>query len=194
MPQALLIVCEGKTEEAYFNILLDVYRPPRFVKVEVVGQKGQHLSLVDNAVRRRLELCEEERLGEEDVECWAVCDEDIMPVTFSELERYAAERDVRLAFSAPQFEMYLLQHFEQSASIDKDEVFGLLSKYRRQYGGEGDYCDSTKSDLGWMGAAIDSKPKIVAIAITNSDLRVKTSKRPFFTVQNLTKRIRELAL
>ena len=45
MPQALLIVCEGKTEEAYFNILLDIYRPPRFVKVEVVGQKGQHLSL-----------------------------------------------------------------------------------------------------------------------------------------------------
>ena len=38
LPRILLIVCEGKTEKAYFDILGDIYRPPQFVKVVVYGQ------------------------------------------------------------------------------------------------------------------------------------------------------------
>lgn len=195
MPRAFLILCEGKTEEAYFNILFDVYRPPQYVEVEVLGQKGQHIALVDSVVVRHREvICDEDQYQKEEVECWVVCDEDKMSVSFSGLERYAEERGVNLALSAPQFEMYLLQHFVQSGSADKDDVFQQLSKYRKQYGGEGDYDDSTKYDLSWLSAAIDRRPKIVATAITNSDLRTRTSKRPFLTVQNLTQRIKEMAL
>ena len=50
LPRILLIVCEGKTEKAYFDILGDIYRPPQFVKVVVYGQQGQHLALIDKAV------------------------------------------------------------------------------------------------------------------------------------------------
>ena len=193
-PRMLLIFCEGKTEEAYFNILLDFFRLPQYVVVEVAGQKGQHLALVDNIAKRRDELCAEELFRRDEIECWAVCDEDLMPVSFGELDRYAEERDVRLAFSAPQFEMYLLQHFEQSGSADRGEVFRRLTAYRKENGGEGRYDDSTKSDLGWIGVAIDRKPKIVSVAITNSDLRDRAAKRPFLTVQNLSRRILEMAL
>ena len=59
---------------------------------------------------------------------------------------------------------------------------------------EGDYDDDTKADLGWMSDAIDRKPKIVDTAIVNSDIRSHTTKRPFLTVQELTKRIMELAI
>jgi len=193
LPRVLLIVCEGKTEKAYFDILSDIFRSPRFVKVVVYGQQGQHLALIDNAVTKRGELCKELERPEEEVECWAVCDEDQMPCSYSKLEHYAESLEVRLAFSAPQFEMYLLQHFVQSGSVDRADVFRQLTHYRNQYGGEGDYCDETKSDLTWMAKAIDDTPKIVKTAITNSDIRSRSTKRPFFTVQELSKRILELS-
>lgn len=101
LPRILLIVCEGKTEKAYFDILSDIFRSPRFVKVVVYGQQGQHLALIDNAVTKRGELCKELERPEEEVECWAVCDEDQMPCSYSKLEHYAESLEVRLAFSAP---------------------------------------------------------------------------------------------
>lgn len=194
VPRALLICCEGKTEEAYFNALLDFFRIPGYVRVEVYGQRGQHIALVDNAAELRCRLIGEMDCEESDVECWAVCDEDQMPCTYSELHRYAEELGIGLAFSAPQFEMYLLQHFEQSAITDQSETYRRLSVYREKFGGTGAYGDRTKADLRWMAAAIDEKPKIVSVAITNSDLRNRPAKRPFFTVQRLTERILELSI
>lgn len=195
MPRALLICCEGKTEEQYFNILLDFHRPPAYVEVEVYGQEGQHIALVDNTVSKREELCTgDDGFVEDEIECWAVCDEDKMPCSYTELKQYAEERGVRLAFSAPQFEMYLLQHFEQSGETNKSIVFQKLSVHRRKHGGQGDYDDDTKADLDWMSDAIDHKPRIVDTAIVNSDIRSYTTKRPFFTVQELTKRILQLSI
>ena len=193
VPRVFLVYCEGKTEEEYFNALLDFYRLPAYVAVEVYGQKVQHIALIDNTVAKREDICSSDEFAESEVECWAVCDEDKMPCSYSELLKYADERGVHLAFSAPQFEMYLLQHFEQSGESDKDAVFQRLTEYREKFGGEGDYDDDTKSDLAWMHEAIDRQPKIVKTAIVNSELRNRTTKRPFLTVQELTRRILELA-
>ena len=194
VPRALLIYCEGKTEEEYFNALLDFYRLPWFVEVEVYGQRGQHYALVDNAVERRDKLQAELQVFEDEIECWAVCDEDRMSCSYAELKRYGEERGVHLGFSAPQFEMYLLQHFEQSGDVDRGMVFRKLSAYRREFGADGDYGDDSKADLSWLSAAIDRKPKIVKTAIINSDIRSNAMKRPFLTVQELTKRILELSI
>lgn len=194
-PRVLLIYCEGKTEEEYFNILLDFYRLPTYVEVEVHGQKGQHIALIDNVCAKRDELCRgDAKFSEDEIECWAVCDEDQMPCSYTELSRYADDHRVHLAFSAPQFEMYLLQHFEQSGDSDRATVFRKLSAYRARYGFAGEYGDDTKADLAWMYEAIDLQPKIVKIAIVNSEVRSHATKRPFLTVQALTRRIVELAL
>lgn len=194
LPRLLLIYCEGKTEKAYFDALLDVHRPPRYVDVCVFGQEGQHRALIDRVCDRRACICAEDGLSEQEVECWAVCDNDNMPLTYVELESYAEEHGVHLAFSDPQFEVYLLQHFEQSGESNMGKVFAALSKYRNQNGGEGDYSKETKSDLAWMAHAMDMRPKIVKIAITNSDLRNRPLHKPFLTVQNLTRRIVEMGL
>lgn len=194
MPRVLLVYCEGKTEEEYFNILLDFHRPPAFVEVAVYGQKGQHITLVDNTVVKRRNLCDELGFAEDEVECWAVCDEDKMPCSYSDLKKYADDHGVHLAFSAPQFEMYLLQHFERSSETDKDEVFRRLSEYRKKNGGKGDYDDSTKANLAWLESAIDRQPKLVKVAVVNSEIRDSTTKRPFLAVQELTKRILELSV
>lgn len=193
-PRSLLICCEGRTEQIYFDILLDFFRLPGYVKVEIYGQKGQHFALIDNTVEKRKEIHSETGFSQSEIESWAVCDEDRLPCSFNKLAAYAEERDVNLAFSAPQFEMYLLQHFEQSSSTKQSEVYRRLSFYRNQNGGIGKYDNSTKADLNWMATAIDKKPKIVLTAITNCDLRDREAKRPFFTVQNLSRRILELKI
>lgn len=193
-PRVFLVCCEGKTEEEYFNILLDFYRPPSYVDVEVYGQKGQHIALIDNVVAKRAYLCHEEGISESEVECWAVCDEDKMHCSYAELLDYADKNDVHLGFSAPQFEMYLLQHFEQSNDTDRKVVFQKLSAQRKKYGCEGDYDNDTKADLSWMREAIDRQPKIVRTAVVNSEMRDHTTKRPFLTVQGLTQRILDLSV
>lgn len=194
-PRILLIFCEGKTEEEYFNILLDFYRPPAYVEVAIYGQKGQHISLIDKAAAHRDELLHDDtELSEADIECWAVCDEDQMPCSYTDLLAYADQQDVHLAFSAPQFEMYLLQHFEQSGESDRAAVFHKLSSYRKKYGSVGEYDNDTKADLSWMYEAIDRQPKIVKMAIVNSNLRNRTTKRPFLTVQELTERIVDISI
>ncbi len=196
IPRAFLICCEGKTEEEYFNILLDFYRLPVFVEVEVFGEEGQHYKLIDNTVAKRNEFCSTAPgLKEDEIECWAVCDEDKMPFTYTKLNKYANENGVNLAFSAPQFEIYLLQHFEQSADTDISVAMQKLGSYCRKFGGEdASFGDYKKADLDWLREAIDHKPKIVDVAIGNSDERKKSSKRPFLTVQELVKRIKELCV
>ena len=192
MAPVLLIYCEGKTEKLYFEILLKrIFRIPMYVRVDVYGEKGQHKALIDRVSAARLELANEEGLEEDGIECWAVCDDDTMPFTYKELLTYAEENDVNLAFSRPQFESYLLQHFEQSRAAKKRDLFDGLSKYKEPVDGEL-YDDSSKSDLDWLETLLLDKPKLVDMAITNSDQRGRQSEQPFLTVQNLTKRLKQL--
>lgn len=189
MPRVLLICCEGKTEKEYFEILRRrVLRLPGYIDVRIEGEKGQHAALVDRTVELRSELAKMEELKPEDVECWAVCDEDKMTMSFAELKKYAEDREVRLAFSRPQFESYLLQHFEQSKDTNRKEIIRKLESCMRQYGAE----KYDKADLEWLEHALVDKPKLVEIAVTNSDQRTTQSATPFLTVQNLTKRMMSL--
>lgn len=187
----LLICCEGKTEKEYFTILMRLYRLPG-ARVLIIGEQGQHKALVDRTVQERDAFCKKHAAQPDEVECWAVCDDDGMSISFAELQRYADMNDVRLAFSRPQFEAFLLQHFEQSAVCNQKELYSKLGNYARKLGDED--ADYEKASLGWLADAIDAKPKLVDIAITNADQRTKQSGRVFLTVQELVRRTRELRL
>lgn len=190
MSRITLICCEGKTEELYFKILRDrIYRIPGYIKIDIQGEKGQHKALVDRTVAARAALAESEEVPVEDIDSWAVCDDDGMRISFSELEKYAADSGVNLAFAKPQFESYLLQHFEQSKVIDQQELYDQLTKYKRALGYEGEY---EKSDLGWLERTLIDKPKLVDVAIINSEQRGKPSASPFLTIQELTKQLKIL--
>lgn len=185
----LLICCEGKTEKEYFTILRRLYRLPG-ARVMILGEKGQHKALIDRTVSERDSFCEQNDVYPDEVECWAICDDDGMPLSYAELLRYADNNDVRLAFSRPQFEAYLLQHFEQSAEHDQKALYARLSEYASEVLGEDVAYD--KADLAWMADAIDARPKLVRTAVVNADQRKKQSARVFLTVQDLVKRMKEL--
>ena len=184
------IFCEGKTEKAYFEILRNrVFRIPGYVRICIEGERGQHFALVDRLVRFRADLAISEGVDESDIACWAVCDDDGMETSFAALSAYAAERRVSLAFSRPQFESYLLQHFEPSKETGKRELVEALESRMVEAGFAGRY---DKADLSWLAEILIDRPKMVDIAIRNADLRDKQSSSPFFTVQELTKYLRSL--
>jgi hypothetical protein len=191
-PQLLLICCEGKTEEQYFIILRDIFRIEG-VNVEIVPNAGQHKPLVDVCATRKAELLE---MGifkcVDDIEVWAVCDRDKYSDSFTKLNNYSKNKSVNLAFSDPQFENYILQHFGDPNSsrsrgriVEKEVTDAIL--------GANLGAVYSKGNLGWLCNMIDRQPKLVQIAIRNSDNFSNHTRQPFFTVQRLTARLFELS-
>lgn len=193
-PRLVLICCEGKTEQKYFEIIADVFRGPYQMNVEIFGDEGQHRALIDHAVQKRTEKIKEHDLENDEVVAWAVCDCDGMDITYNKLNQYAEEHGVHLAFSHPQFEAYLVQHFSQSKEYSQQTLYSILSAQRKQYGYTGNYNDGTKADLLWLDKAIRDKPSIVDVAIVNSNQRTSQTRKPFLTVQKLTEYLKSFEL
>lgn len=189
MMPPLLVCCEGKTEQKYFQILQRIYRLPG-ARISIVGEKGQHMALIERTVEEREQFCAKQGFRPDEVECWAVCDDDNMPWSYKELLEYAEKNNVHLAFSRPQFEAYLLQHFEQSGESHQKVLYEKLGAYKTGFDGAG-YDENTKGDLEWLREAIDQKPKIVDTAIINSNQRKKQSGKVFLTVQALVEWMRK---
>ena len=49
-----------------------------------------------------------------------------------------------------------------------------------------------KANLSWLEQMLIDKPKLVDVAVTNSDRRRNRVHSPFLTVQDLTKRLKEM--
>jgi hypothetical protein len=188
---AILICCEGKTEKLYFDIIADVFRVHTVNTLEIVGEKGAYKVLIDKTNIERVELAECYDISPSEIMCWAVCDDDNMPISYHELVKYAEAKDIQIAFSRPQFEAYLIQHFEQSKDIDTHNLYKKLTKYSEVYGQDVAY-EKNKAHLSWLTRAIYNNPHLVDVAITNSNQRVKQSEPLYLTVQNLTEYLRNL--
>ena len=99
--QKFLIVCEGKrTEPNYFTS----FRVRKDVKVQVIGEGYNTLSLVERAI-------ELEREGKYD-QAWVVFDRDDFPAQhFNEAISLAERNGIGVAYSNQAFEIWYLLHF-----------------------------------------------------------------------------------
>jgi hypothetical protein len=184
-PGMLLILCEGVTEKLYFDSLIR-HKRIYMVPVQVFGKKGQHKALIKKCVAERKKQAKKFKLIENDIEVWAVCDCDKMKIKYQYLSRYSKEKNVKLAFSNPQFETYLIQHFEAKRTKNRKSV--LISELEK-------YLDKKydKGNLSWFDEMIDKDPKKLKFAISNSKKLKNHTKPPFLTVQKLTVRLLEFA-
>lgn len=196
-PQMLLIICEGKTEAIYFSILKKRFRLPTYVKIlpDIESEKyssiGQHERLIDAAGEYRINYAKELEISEEEIEVWVVCDRDNYRDSFVKLRDYADENGIKLAFSDPQFENFLLQHFSLSKSVkagrevEQELSYEILSV--NQY-----YGPYRKNNLEWLDDMIDKKHSIVRNAAKNASVFGNHTKKPFFTVDKLIFRLLDL--
>lgn len=191
-PRRIVICCEGKTEELYFNVLNYGRNINGAVVKPAISLDGeQHTKLIDTCVEIRAQEAADAEFNIDDVEVWAVCDRDGMMIPYTHLNRYADEKGVRLAYSDPQFESYLLQHFEQNSLTGSSTI--LQSRLSELLSLKG-YSQYSKTDLSWLEDIIDEKPKTIEMAIVNSNIRNRSSRPPFLTVQHLASRLLEFEL
>lgn len=184
--RAILILCEGITEKIYFGSVIRNKRIAKVLSVEVLGKQGQHKALIKKCIERRKLTAGELGIDEKDIEVWAVCDQDGLKIGYHKLLNFACQNSVKLAFSNPQFETYLVQHFEYKRITAKREQ---LEKNLSQYLG----VTYDKTDLDWFDKMIDEQPAKIKQAIANSNKLDNHTKPPFLTVQKLTARLLKLS-
>ena len=157
----MLILCEGVTEKLYFDSIIQNKHIAKVLSVEVLGKQGQHKALIKKCIEKRKALAKELGIDEEDIEVWAVCDQDNLRSGYQNLSRYAKKNNIELAFSSPQFETYLVQHFEyKKITTKREQLEADLSEYLGT--------TYNKIDLEWFDKMIDEEPAILERAIQNS--------------------------
>lgn len=183
-PRVVLILCEGVTEKLYFTLVTKNKRIPG-VKISILEKQGQHKPLIKRCANKRQEYAKELEINEDDIEVWAVCDKDNLKSGYLKLQRYADTEKVKLAFSDPQFETFLIQHFEYKKIAKKGKSLErLLSSYIKE--------EYQKADLTWLDKIIDEKPATLIFAIENARKLNNHTSSPFLTVQELVSRLLEL--
>lgn len=195
-PIVVLVCCEGKeTEPQYYELLIKLRRiNTGQARVKIVGNKGQHKALLDKANVERQKLGESLDLALDEIEVWAVCDKDKMSCTLSELEEYADKAGVRLAFTDPRFEAYLLQHFTASSTTAAGKALDDLPTKELQKKLKGAKKISyDKTDLGNFKRIFDREPSLIEAAIKNCTKLEDRTTVPYTTAHALLARLLDLA-
>ena len=181
LPTILLIGCEGKTEKLYYDIVARLYNMSN--RVKTFEEVGELKGVIDFCCDKKKEIARNLDIEESEIEAWAVCDDDGRKTKYNELLKYAQEHNVKLAYSRPQFEYYLIQLFEQSNEYRRSEIFKILRKNISNY---------NKGTIGDLEETMTLKPVIIEVAISNSRIRSKKADKVFVTAHVLTSRIIEL--
>lgn len=109
---SILIICQGKTEETYFQSFPVVQANKEWsIRVQVESHALDPLQLVEKAI-------EMSSKGPQPYNTvWCVFDKDDFKKNFKDGVRKADAANIRTAFSIESFELWLLLHF-QKVSID----------------------------------------------------------------------------
>ena len=129
-PTAILVGCEGKTESIYLEIIKKVYGA---YGLEVRPSAGELFSLIDNMSTIRDNYAAELGVDKEEIETWVTCDDDSRGVKYKELKDYAVNNNILLAYSRPQFEIFLLQHFGQYKEGKQKRVLDDINEIVKKY-------------------------------------------------------------
>lgn len=187
-PRLILICCEGRTEESYFNAIVRMRRISNTLVPPAKSFGSQHTQLIDICDQERLQASQDNDISTDEIEVWAVFDKDHWRNGFTALEQYAATRNVRLAYSDPQFETYLLQHLGADSSRLSGQALEDHLSQVMESAGHGRYI---KGNLNWIETLLDERPKTLEMAIANSNTRDRRNRSPFLTVHKLVERLLE---
>jgi hypothetical protein len=149
--KVVLIVCEGeKTEQDYFQPFREKYRAELEIKTVAGKDKGHKigtnpLNIVEFAKKEHLAGEKAKKRANkksadllDDIviydSIWCVFDKDDHEQEVIDAHREAEKHKIKIAFSNPAFEVWLLYHFQlQTAPLTKDELWKALKKYLPNY-------------------------------------------------------------
>lgn len=113
----LLIFCEGKNTEPTYIKSFALEHGNGLVEVKVVGPAGAPTTIVDKAKAARVRVNASKNSFERFDQVWALFDMDAHE-NVEQAIAHARAADVRVAFSNPCFEVWLLLHYRDYDSPD----------------------------------------------------------------------------
>ncbi|GAA4786642.1 hypothetical protein CCANI_10075 [Corynebacterium canis] len=128
-----VIAVEGKTEYEYFNTFRNKLAS---VRIFVDQGKSSNPRAVLQAVNGKLDALKRDGELRPGDEAWVIVDEDRWPEPeLVEIWKWGAERrDRGIGFSVPQFEWWLLLHFEDGhGARTQREIMDRLNSYLPEY-------------------------------------------------------------
>lgn len=186
----ILIVCEGeKTEPQYLKGFQALCRNPR-VQIELHGGRGVPQTLVSVAQKKKKEAEQQAKREKDDnlkfdaVWCVFDCDDHHhLPATF----QTARQSEIRIAYSSPCFELWLLLHFrEQPGMKHRDEVVKMLAEFVPDY--------EKKVNITLFVAGYAEAVKRAERLVNRPDDQPIWDRNPYTDVHRLTAVIAEEAL
>lgn len=123
---AFMLVCEGKTEVAYFRGLHSEVKPKVHIKLEMPG--GNQMNLMEYAIAAKSQTTYDE--------IWCVFDLDTISIEESDRVRTLADDNkIKIAYSNPSFEFWYLLHYGyfDIAISSKDCERKLSAKLKAPY-------------------------------------------------------------
>lgn len=141
--QTLWIVCEGETERRY----LQNFRATEQKKCLRIRPNTSQHKRADLLVNEAVQFTNGNDFAEGDL---VVCLFDRDNNTNKELEKakkIADENNIKIYFSNPCFEVWLLSHYEKCSSCDPNQVRSRIKKYNLNTRGKTDLYEVTKPNL-----------------------------------------------
>jgi hypothetical protein len=193
--ECILIVCEGvETEPNYFRSLRRKIGL-NTVEVEIVGEGAEIVGVVDEAIRYRNERADEANTSNQKApfdEVWCVADTE-RPNDNPSWERgviKANKNGLKLAWSNPCFEFWLLLHFERlGRSFDGySDVRPCLSRHIKHYEKSADCFEQLAPRIP---TAIDHSKQIHRSQWQNTTKPIECN--PATTVHELVEKLIEIA-
>lgn len=142
----LIIVCEGETEEVYFNAIR-ITKRLQTLKIKVINPEfTDPENIVKYAIKLRNEAKKEKNWQPED-EAWAVYDGDEHKVkdenNWKRAIDLANKEDIKLGISNPSFELWFLLHYQdQNANIHRNVTNRRLKEHLPTYIKTNDFYES----------------------------------------------------
>lgn len=156
----ILVVCEGKqSEPQYLTQFNQVHRESN-VYLEIARETGVPKTLVQIA-KRQLTKSKAAFRRERDPwllfdEIWCVFDVDEHP-NFTDAVQMARANGIELAISNPNFELWLLLHFQDSPGMQhRDQIASLLRRHVTGYEKHVDYITHRYAD-GYSDAVMRAR-------------------------------------
>lgn len=188
-----IVYSEGKnTEPDYFRAMRrDLLGA--LVDIEVIHAAGVPMTIAKKACERASSMKRDrgrKSSFEEGDQVWAVFDRDEHPQVPEALERCRAS-NVKVAFSDPCFELWLILHFDNFDRPDsRHQVQATLAEVCEGYDPKG----NKSTDFSKLMPNVRTAEQRAELQLARRESEGQPPRRPFTTVFNLTKELREAHL
>lgn len=186
-----IIFCEDKkSSKIYLEELRKIYNASRRFDIKHVKTDGDYINMVESIKK---DIKNNKYISSLIEKIFFVVDLDVSKQNetqnnnFQKMQKFAKENDINIIICDPNFELYLLLHFEKCCPFNNKEINRKLIKYiKEEYKKEIDNIDNIKNNLQIFKKICENENVIKKAIINNKELyNSKDNQTTFYEIVEL---------